>query len=222
MIHIPYCRRKQTLPARVIAFVAWFVLLVCVMAGADTGSLIAAGGGALVGIVLFLLLQALAARMEEKYGRSAVRGRASGRTDSAPVPQPAPVPQLAPVPQPAPAGDIPLRDKKELLLRRSMEHISGWMRDNMPPDGKCEPYFAEFVFPGMPHRARLCVKCDAADPARRRLLTQVIMHGTDICMMNYMARGTRDELIAYLDDETNVEPLLVSLQHLAESIDERD
>lgn len=113
-------------------------------------------------------------------------------------------------------------EKKKLLVRACMEFLCDSLPKNMPSTGKCPPVNVSFDFTGTQYKANLTVQCDAADPSQRRLVTRIAKPDTDLCVMNYMERGTQDEILAYLSDQTHIAPLLKSLEHLSNKMDDLD
>ena len=112
--------------------------------------------------------------------------------------------------------------EKELLVKKCMDFLIENMPVKMIPYSNSARMSVHFAFPGTNNVAFLSLECNYSDPEKRHLLTRVLKNGTDLCMQNYMEKGTREEIIAYLSDPAHVKPLLESLEHLSEAIDDRD
>jgi len=231
---LKYHTPKSSLAGRLLAFAAWFILIAFILAGAVYGTLLDSVLlgilGALVGILPFCLLQSLAAKAEERQEVRRVVMRSKTHRPSEKQEQTEPIKPVevrsanheSQKSDTMTGGEKDMQSKKELLVRRCMKYLCENLPKEMPSTGKCSPLYVGFDFPGTHNKAYLCVQCDAADPSLRRLVTRIVKSGTDLCMMNYMECGTRDEIIAYLSDQTHATPLLDSLQHLSDRMDDRD
>ena len=103
-------------------------------------------------------------------------------------------------------------------LKRLMAFSAEQMPRQIPPEGRQGTYACKFPLQGTENEAFLVVEC--LDQTARTLTVRVVPKGTDLCVMHYIKKGTRDELTAYLADEKNQDELMDSLRQLSDRADE--
>ena len=115
-----------------------------------------------------------------------------------------------------------LQNKKEFLVRRSMEVLCEQLREKMGPAGDYDSVTVNFRFPGTDNKAQFYVEWHSKSEKILKLSTRVLPEGSDKCVSNYMEQGTLEELLAYLGNKKNLPILLQSFQHLSDSVDNWD
>ena len=103
-------------------------------------------------------------------------------------------------------------------LKRIMDFSVGQMPKQIPAEGTEGFYGYKFALQGTENEAMLVVEC--RDRTLRALTVRVMLKGTDLCVMHYIKKGTRDELTAYLANEGNQDELLDSQRQLSDRADE--
>lgn len=76
-------------------------------------------------------------------------------------------------------------------------------------------------FPGTKNKAYLRVILDESDKAICRLTASAVRKGSDMCVMNYLLKGTRQEMKEWLGVGAHVEELTGYIVHLSESLDSK-
>ncbi len=123
-----------------------------------------------------------------------------------------------PKPEPHPNADAEAL-KAAVLTRKSMDVMREVLGKRLLTEEGFLPYFVAFDLPGSANEAQLCVMRDAIDADMLRLCTRARRKETNLCVMNYMARGSLNEITAYLSQEENASALLKSLRRLSVSVD---
>lgn len=223
----------NTLRGRLLAFASWFLLIVCILTGAvysiHIDSLFPGYLGATIGFFSYCGLQWLATQ-SKKHTKKCVS--VDSKPSAPPFEQEQPkqeVPSVTPEhaepdEQPEPSqeqNDNAVQPDARFFVDKCREYLRSLLPEQAAKSGGL-PYTIGFEYPNTNNIARLGVERNYRVPGELHLTTQVGKKDSDLCMMNYMHRGTLDELLAYLADDGNVPALLDSLQHLSDGIDDRD
>ena len=148
--------------------------------------------------------------------------------DSAPKkPQNKDVPQgrsASAAPKPAVPVERKLTEKNlekwRILLQFVIKDFIRRIRQHVPESGKKDRCGIGLKLDGTENRAFLVVERSAGDPSLKVLSVQVVRAGHDRCAMNYIKKGTQEELLDYLADEASLSELLDSIRHLSDRVDE--
>lgn len=204
-----YCPYKSTLAGRTLAFFAWLLMIGLILFGGLVG---VAADSIPLGILLcipavavFLLLQALAAKVEEKHNKNlqAAKGSSTGKN---------------PPSQQTSAKPVPARVDGSNDKEREIQKCMDVLHTNL----SCQQSITvQFAFPGTQNIALLTATPDAKDHAYLRLITKVHRKDSDLCLMNFMEHRTLEEMRAYLADKCHAAVLLESFQHLSDQLDDR-
>lgn len=241
MYRVIFGSPKQTLAGKLIALSSWIVGIPLLAFSISELYLL----GIIVSVLIWYSLRDFAGRADawrvqqrryaqqkrETKQRDKERARIEAELRKLPGPTP-PVPETPkhescpepkPDPEPAPSthSEMDTATHRALLIRKCMEVLHDRVLHEMPFNGPCKSICVTCNFPGTQNIAGLWMECDARDSSRRRLITRAVRKGTDLCVSNYMEVGTQTELLAYLADEASLQPLLESLQHLSDSVDNR-
>lgn len=111
------------------------------------------------------------------------------------------------------------QEQKEMLVWRLMEELRKMLLEE---SASCKKHYVVCPYPGTKNEAMLWVEANGQDSSYLRLSTRVVRRGTDLCVMNYMFKGALDEMSTYLANKEKIPELLASLQHLSDSIDDRN
>lgn len=204
-----FCHYKSTLAGRTLAFFAWLLMIVLLLLGGLVG--VAADSiplGSLLcipAIAVYLLLQALAAKMEEKHDKKLQVAQASSMGQNPPAQQTSA--------KPIAAHAYDSNGKK-----REIEKCMNVLHTNLSYQ---QSITVQFTFPGTQNIALLTAAPDTKDHAYLQLITKVYRDGSDLCLMNFMEHRTLEEMRAYLADKSHAAVLLESFQHLSDQLDDR-
>ena len=105
-------------------------------------------------------------------------------------------------------------------IRRAMSFSCEQMPRQIPQEGREGGYGFRFPLQGTENRATLVIECK--DETLRTMSVRVAREGSDRCAMHYILTGTREALLAYLADETNIGRLFESIQTLSDRISRID
>ena len=158
------------------------------------------------------------------FGNPAQSSKDSG---SRKEPQDRDIPQDNSAPA-APPPAVPVRrelteenlEKWRILLQFVIKDFIRIIRQHVPESGKKDRCGIGLKLDGTENRAFLVVERSAGDPSLKVLSVQVVRAGHDRCAMNYIKKGTQEELLDYLADEASLSELLDSIRHLSDRVDE--
>ena len=116
--------------------------------------------------------------------------------------------------------DGEIEKKRRILIEKCMEVLGNQLKVHEKEQAltHCS---VSCDFPGTQNKALLRVIPDAADQALCRLTVSAVRKGSDLCVMNYLYKGTRQEMLAWLSAEAHVQELIGYIAHLSESVDEK-
>lgn len=107
------------------------------------------------------------------------------------------------------------------LVKKCMEVCCENLRDPavIPADGAFRKYLIRFDFRGSKNAAFFSIEHQSENIRWLRFLA--VRSGHDMAVSNYIKKGTNEELIAYLSDESNIPTFVSDLQNLSDSLDSK-
>ena len=123
--------------------------------------------------------------------------------------------------RPAPQQNYTDTEKKHcILISKCLEVLKDQMNARMN-ESAFVPCSVSCDFPGTKNKALLRVIPDESDKAICRLTASAVRKGSDLCVMNYLFKGTRQEMKEWLSADAHVEELIPCIAHLSESLDSK-
>lgn len=126
----------------------------------------------------------------------------------------------APARQDLPKTDMNDEKTRRILIAKCLEVLKEQM-DSHRNERVFVPCSVSCDFPGTRNEALIRVIPDASDRELCRLTASAVREGSDLCVMNYLFKGTRQEMDAWLGDEAHVEELIRCIAHLSASVDNK-
>lgn len=113
------------------------------------------------------------------------------------------------------------QDKMEILMNRLCEVLSERTENEVPENGKFAPISVSFSIPQTNNKAKAIVEYDALAPKNLRRLSIASHHvNSDRLISTYVLRGTKQEIIDYLNNPQNQKKLVKLAGELSDSVDE--
>lgn len=110
--------------------------------------------------------------------------------------------------------------QRRILISKCLEVLRDQMDAHMN-ESVFVPCSISCDFPGTKNEAFLRVITDESDKAICRLTASAVRKGSDMCVMNYLFKGTRQEMKEWLSVDAHVEELIPCIAHLSESLDSK-
>lgn len=111
-------------------------------------------------------------------------------------------------------------EKWRILLQFVVGDLVKKIQQHVPEPGKTDRCGVGLKLDGTENQAYLVVERSASAPSLKVLSVQVVRAGHDRCVMNYIKKGTQEELLDYLADEASLRELLDSIRHLSDRVDD--
>lgn len=236
-----YCQDKVTLLGRALGFIAWALLIAFILIGAligtADGSILMGALLGMLGVIPFLLVQALAAIVEEKHDRKVQAARKQEEARQAEI-------------QRAEAERIRLEQERaeirrkqqeqervaaerrqreqQAQLRYAQEHEQRLQRVRKGMKSMCRllPNLNEidmvFDFPLAGNVAYMTVTRSKKDNTQFDLRTRAHPKDSDLCMQHYFLTGTKEEIFGYFACEGNANELVRSIEQLSNRLNGDD
>ena len=113
------------------------------------------------------------------------------------------------------------QDKMEILMNRLCEVLSERTENEVPENGKFSPISVSFSIPQTNNKAKAIVEYDALAPKNLRRLSFASHHAnSDRLISTYVLRGTKQEIIDYLNNPQDQKKLVKLAGELSDSVDE--
>lgn len=125
-----------------------------------------------------------------------------------------------PAEQDIPKTDMNAEKQRRILISKCLEVLRDQMDAHMN-ESVFVPCSVSCDFPGTKNKAFLRVIPDESDKAICRLTASAVRKGSDLCVMNYLFKGTRQAMKEWLDDKNHVDELIQYIAHLSESLDDK-
>ncbi len=113
------------------------------------------------------------------------------------------------------------QDKMEILMNRLCEVLSERTENEVPENGKFSPISVSFSIPQTNNKAKAIVEYDALAPKNLRRLSIASHHAnSDRLISTYILRGTKQEIIDYINNPQNQKKLIKLADELSDSVNE--
>lgn len=125
-----------------------------------------------------------------------------------------------PAEQDIPKTDMNAEKQRRILISKCLEVLRDQMDAHMN-ESVFVPCSVSCDFPGTKNKTYLRIIPDESDKEICRLTASAVRKGSDMCVMNYLFKGTRQAMKEWLDDKNHVDELIQYIAHLSESLDEK-
>lgn len=113
--------------------------------------------------------------------------------------------------------------KLDILIPKGMAVLREHVRQKMPETGRFQRVFVIFAYPGTGYEALLWVEHNVSEQGGNGRLTAAMREaGSDKVVQHYITKGTKDELMRWLNTSANGEELRSSYAQLKCSVDRFD
>ena len=109
--------------------------------------------------------------------------------------------------------------KMDKLIRKSVEVVIGYIRNDVPQQGSFERVGIRYHHPGNKFMGMLCVEADLKQAESRRLVASMFRKGEDRLVSNFLMKGTNQEILDYLGAEKTISELIGVFEHLKEKVE---
>ncbi|MGN0968935.1 MAG: hypothetical protein ACI4O3_06645 [Oscillospiraceae bacterium] len=115
-------------------------------------------------------------------------------------------------------------ERIRLLIPQGMEVLRGFVEQHVPEQGRFQPVFVTFDYPGTDYEGVLRVEYDETEAAGtgRRLTATMHPAGSDKAVFHTIWRGDRRQLIGWLSEQDNAGELRESYGQLKAAVDRFD
>ena len=113
-------------------------------------------------------------------------------------------------------------EKKVLLIQKVREVFRANVERELPEEGPTQGVFVCFNYPGTEYEAFLRAEEDHLNWSGRRVRVMMRPQGSNRVMSNYIWKGTKQELLRWLDQEERQSELEKFFQNLADSLAKED
>ena len=113
------------------------------------------------------------------------------------------------------------KEKTDILVSKSRQILAQKTEKEVPENGQFRKIFVAFDVPNTQNEAVLSIEHDLKNPKiQRRLFIGVHHQNRDRLFSNMLLRGTKQEIIDYLNSEDNQELVKTLTAHLSDKVDE--
>ncbi|MCD7780279.1 MAG: hypothetical protein LUH05_06360 [Candidatus Gastranaerophilales bacterium] len=121
--------------------------------------------------------------------------------------------------------DNPIMLSKEeqmpLLIKKGAEILNQNAERQVPENGKFNRVFVAFDIPETQNEAIISIEHDELNPKESRRLSVGVHHNNkDRLFSNYILKGTKKEILSYLNNTDNHKEILDSVNNLSQKTDE--
>lgn len=113
-------------------------------------------------------------------------------------------------------------EQKILLIQKGKKIFRDNVEKKVPEEGPTQRVFVAFDYPGTGYEAFLAAEEDHLNRNSRRVRVMMRPQGSGRVMSNYIWKGTKQELLRWLDQEERESELLKIFQDLADSLAKKD
>lgn len=102
-------------------------------------------------------------------------------------------------------------------------HLYERSQREVPENGKFTPLSASYNIPNTNNRAMLSVEYDLLEPkTQRRIFAIACRKDSDKIVKSQLFKGSKSEILAYLNDNTNREKFINTAKKLSDSLDSKE
>lgn len=113
-------------------------------------------------------------------------------------------------------------EQKTFLIRKGKKIFRDNVEKALPEHGPAQRVFVAFDYPGTEYEAFLTAEADCLDWNGRRVSVMMRPQGSKRVMSSYIWKGTKQELLRWLDREECQSELQERFQDLADSLTKED
>ena len=112
-------------------------------------------------------------------------------------------------------------EKMNILVQKTKEVLADNAEKQVPENGLFRKVFVSFDVPDSDNTAMIGVEYDEDEPkTQRRLFVGVHHTNSDRLTRNYLLKGTKEEILAFLKDTSNQEDIIKTVNHLSQKTNE--
>lgn len=112
-------------------------------------------------------------------------------------------------------------EKMQILIPKGSDLLMQRMEREVPENGKFQKISVSFDIPDTQNKAQFLIEADAKDYKDQRILSIGVHHqNSDRVISNYMFKGTKQEIIDYLKDNSNFPEFTQTVNELSDSVDD--
>lgn len=108
---------------------------------------------------------------------------------------------------------------RRVLMEAVMNAMIGCIRNKVPETGIFKGPWLTMKYPGTEHQGRLYAQYSEEHGCALR--ASMVVKGTDCEISNYVFFGSKQECIAWLEDDSHIDELMGIYDHLMEKADEK-
>lgn len=110
----------------------------------------------------------------------------------------------------------------DLLVRKVVEVLTEKIEKEVPAEGSFERIGVRYHHPESEFRGILSLEEDLVRAGHCRLNASMFLLGDDKLVSNYLMKGTRQEILNYLNQEETIPELIGIFEHLKEKVENLD
>ncbi len=108
----------------------------------------------------------------------------------------------------------------DTLTNKLCEILSQRVCAEVPQNGKFSKISVTYSIPDTQNKARVSVEHDLINPKDgRRLCVSSFRNGSDRLVSSYVFKGTKQEILEYLNNSKSAEKILKTIKQLSDSVD---
>ena len=108
----------------------------------------------------------------------------------------------------------------DTLTNKLCEILSQRVCAEVPQNGKFSKISVTYSIPDTQNKARVSVEYDLINPKDgRRLCVSSFRNGSDRLVSSYVFKGTKQEILEYLNNSKSAEKILKTIKQLSDSVD---
>lgn len=107
------------------------------------------------------------------------------------------------------------------LVSKTREFLADRTEKEIPENGLFRKIFVAFDVPNTNNEAMLVLEMDGEEPRTQRRLSVGVHHkNADRLTSNYLLKGTKEEIISYLNDSSNQQDIINLVNDLSQKTDD--
>ena len=112
-------------------------------------------------------------------------------------------------------------EKMNILVPKTKEILADSAEKQVPENGLFRKVFVSFDVPDSDNTAILGIEYDEGEhKTQRRLFVGVHHNNSDRLTRNYLLKGNKEEILAFLKDPSNKEDIIKTVNHLSQKTNE--
>ena len=112
-------------------------------------------------------------------------------------------------------------EKMQILIPKGTDFLMQRIEKEVPENGKFKKLSVSFDIPDTQNKAQFIVEADGKDFKDQRRVSIGVHHkNSDRVISNYMFKGTKQEVLAYLNNPENFEDFTKTVNELSTAVDD--